>query len=1473
MKKHIMMRPRRKTAASVEDLFNNEGLAVVGFKICKDFHPRFRSPKFAIPLWLKKYQIVHFVGDKDNPVVAKAVHKLYHVVLDNDTDRLHMASALAAGETLAIVRQGTEPQTRNAVAVAVAATTFARIGNKVLVLYIAIDERYRTAGFGTQLLMLMGQCVQHRGNGRVSMFLFANQGHNEKAWNFYVQRGFKLAPPQRSESIQEFLDHPELCRFANNEDVEDLQLLCLENLETFKCGHANTANTPLCFLLDPHRPMHEVVDDPMVYAQFPGTLSLADCNHCGKDLTLLQQNYSCEENDVGPVGIWKGYPKSQFVVSWSSRLEIRTGVTLLNPTVSMLLAWIQRDGEAGIWKNRVTLVPPCVMLSLWNMHFLFQRYLQACLYTDSDFDEMKRATFHPEFDNERFIDCAQVVVTFIRGNHEDLFEKPYIVMFGEDLDMDWTCFVSVNAGTIGTGVGEQYKRGGGKVCGFINYNPNAADEDFRCNPIRGDDPYLFFLTLARHVLARTTLDTTSHNEEVVLFQDITQFQVFLNQAEVSFGEPYVESMNERSSFGGDCSFVQLALPHDYPLRLDLNMDHLSKLAAILFFNDFCVSVASKYDFHWRPCTGAGIVGRPLSNDKMYTFAIPKAFPFGSSLQRHVSVSKTRKKNATNYRALYGVSSERIIYLTLNSVIVLIDRIACIGYGERRTSREEYKKYLHNREVPGIADLPPPSDRLTDRCHVMNWTPNHPSSSKSQTSSENGICEESSDAKEGVATIHHLSSSDNSDSSSSRDDDNASSSGDGHDSDARSGSNGHDSDARLGSNDHDSDASSDSDGRDSNASASGDNSSSDGHVSNASSSGDDDNDEKKAIANEEIDPRLKELEDGQPVPLELDLLYEGFEEGQEGTRPVNEVANGQSIHQLGSLPRISCQPPELDALLSTRRKTPPTKKRPRTSKDFVAVGPMSNTAKKQSRKSFLDSPPVQGDPMAICVEDDLCHRPGGSSSLLDLVKCAPCSKCDALGHFICLRKYRNLRLCSKCYQAIVRQRAIQKKARTALDPKQDSTRDGPNHLEPPAELLPSENFVRPNITKRMKDWLNHELSLRGFLTENDMRVKILDHNAKIKHLQEDPNSVSRKDQIALKEEASKMRMLISAWRKCHRTLRQEYVRDTRCCVKELRYDSKDSNFVARMEWEDSAINIETGEEITVLNTETMVVKDKWVRSNFTQGTYNYLKKISRLAKGKFMPVPHADVIVDTRQVSHFKWAVSKDHPDGRWIVKFANSDDTEEMAESELLETVGLSAMTMAKTFASGRGGFLPIPVGNSTKARTVGSVSDVVITFRQHDRQTCIYSSFASALWFLGLEDVALLVVSHAASSEGDPWALKRLASLVHDHPTWLIPKKIKSAATSFNLLEHDLTNSLAVVVLKSIPDGACNHAISVHDGLIFDGNEDFAIPLTRANLDFMCSTDTRAGKYECVTSGYLFIDSRKGQTGFRDSKIKSFAA
>ena len=231
------------------------------------------------------------------------------------------------------------------------------------------------------------------------------------------------------------------------------------------------------------------------------------------------------------------------------------------------------------------------------------------------------------FDSERFIEHAKEVMVYILANCRELFAKPYIVMFGEDLNMDCTCFVSVNAGSP-IGDGGRYKEGGAKVRGFFNYDPMAEDDEFQNRAIKADDPYLFFLTLAHHVYLSYDDLTMDPLEE---FNDITSFvHAFLDPAAVSFEERYDQ---EPEDFRGDQDFVQLALPKTYPLRLGPQVVHYSKLASIVFFIDlFCVSVAGAHDFRWAVDGTRGGINpkKPQNNNnKMkFCYAIPMDFPFG-----------------------------------------------------------------------------------------------------------------------------------------------------------------------------------------------------------------------------------------------------------------------------------------------------------------------------------------------------------------------------------------------------------------------------------------------------------------------------------------------------------------------------------------------------------------------------------------------------------------------------------------------------------------------------------------------------------------------------------------------------------------------------------------------------------------------------------------------------------------------------
>jgi GNAT superfamily N-acetyltransferase len=123
--------------------------------------------------------------------------------------QVKLSDALASGETFAFVCTSNDDNGSNEVMALAPAITFANIGSKAIVLFLAIDERYRESGFGSQLLMLTGQCLMHCGQRQQNcIFLLANQQSNMKAWTFYTRCGFQISPEGLFRSIHEFFSTP-----------------------------------------------------------------------------------------------------------------------------------------------------------------------------------------------------------------------------------------------------------------------------------------------------------------------------------------------------------------------------------------------------------------------------------------------------------------------------------------------------------------------------------------------------------------------------------------------------------------------------------------------------------------------------------------------------------------------------------------------------------------------------------------------------------------------------------------------------------------------------------------------------------------------------------------------------------------------------------------------------------------------------------------------------------------------------------------------------------------------------------------------------------------------------------------------------------------------------------------------------------------------------------------------------------------
>ncbi len=76
----------------------------------------------------------------------------------------------------------------------------------------------------------------------------------------------------------------------------------------------------------------------------------------------------------------------------------------------------------------------------------------------------------------------------------------------------------------------------------------------------------------------------------------------------------------------------------------------------------------------------------------------------------------------------------------------------------------------------------------------------------------------------------------------------------------------------------------------------------------------------------------------------------------------------------------------------------------------------------------------------------------------------------------------------------------------------------------------------------------------------------------------------------------------------------FLNNARCCVKELCFVSKKYTFAGHLELEEVAMNIKTNEHITVVNRETLVLKEDSVQKNFKPAVVEYVKHIARLQIG-------------------------------------------------------------------------------------------------------------------------------------------------------------------------------------------------------------------------------------------------------------------
>ncbi len=127
------------------------------------------------------------------------------------------------------------------------------------------------------------------------------------------------------------------------------------------------------------------------------------------------------------------------------------------------------------------------------------------------------------------------------------------------------------------------------------------------------------------------------------------------------------------------------------------------------------------------------------------------------------------------------------------------------------------------------------------------------------------------------------------------------------------------------------------------------------------------------------------------------------------------------------------------------------------------------------------------------------------------------------------------------------------------------------------------------------------------------------------------------------------------------------------------------------------------------------------------------------------------------------------------------------------------------------------------------------IRFRQGSKETCMFSSVASALFYMGLRRTAFMLNDQAAKSTRkhlNEDKVKLMEEVFDKHEPMLIePGERKEYKSGITRHEDFISDRLTLAVLGSI-DGSRNHAVAFFDHWLFDSNETRAMPICDESLN-----------------------------------------
>ena len=275
--------------------------------------------------------------------------------------------------------------------------------------------------------------------------------------------------------------------------------------------------------------------------------------------------------------------------------------------------------------------------------------------------------------------------------------------------------------------------------------------------------------------------------------------------------------------------------------------------------------------------------------------------------------------------------------------------------------------------------------------------------------------------------------------------------------------------------------------------------------------------------------------------------------------------------------------------------------------------------------------------------------------------------------------------------------------------------------------------------------------------------------------------------------------------------------------------------------------DTGQEVHVLR--------EWVVQNFED---DIIQAVIHGGMGEFVEVdPGSVILLDREQIKKLSYIVSGKESEEPYFLGVLRNGRLKRLADDYVHENFPeeLIHRCMQEGTKPGAGKkFFHIPPGapRTTIDSPILDERYPLAIYKQNSDATCLFSSFASALHYVGLhrtaEAIGKAATIYSADTEAGIENWNALTKIMSEECGWLQPRKVHVHEDILN----DVYEFPTVVSLEAV-DGGTQHAITVVGKLVFDSNCARALPLTKETLDYCCSSNSMKGYYHRVYKGYRF--------------------